>query len=89
MVFGDLWRRGSKEKERRGITREAETLHRKGRGKMRESPKMRQWKEKPLFSVVHLSTMLETSWLASVSHSKILVRRKRALLESLWLQTHS
>lgn len=72
-----------------GITREVETLHRKGQGKMKESPKMRQWKEQPLFSVVHLSTMLETSWLASVSHGKILVRRKRALLESLWLQTHS
>lgn len=37
----DLWRRGAKEKEGRGDSREAKPLHRKGQGKMKESPKMR------------------------------------------------
>ena len=58
------------------ITREAETLHRKGQGKMKESPKMRQCrvKEQLPFPLVHLSTMLEATWLAFVSHGKILAR---------------
>lgn len=73
------------------MTREAETLDRKGQGKMKGSSNMRQWRVEraaPL-SPLSTSTMLETSWLVSVSHCKILVRRRRALLESLWLQTHS
>lgn len=71
---------------------EAETLDRKGQGKMKGSPKMRQWsveKAALLSPLSPLSTMLETSWLVSVSYCKILAIRRRALLESLWLQTHS
>lgn len=76
-----------RKRKEEGITREAKTLHRKGQRKMKESPKMRRWKVEraALVLLVHLSTMLETFWLASVSHSKILARRRRALLESLWL----